>query len=345
MTRKNGISRREFNLFAASFATFAGASLIASRPSWAAEVTATLGRFGSANPQTFAAATGTFANSFDGKADVRDMVVQSGAQVVTAIAGGSLDICNAGSSPIVVGFGNGVGLSMVYIEKYITDSESLVVRKDAGITKLEDLKGKRIALPFNTSVHFSMLAALNGVGMTGADVELINMKADSIVATWKRGDIDAAFIWVPVLTDLAGDNGEIIFTTGDLKKSGTVVFDGIVVRNDFKDKHPELVLAYLKEYDRITGIYRDDPETVVKKMVEFLTIPEETARAYVKSFHSLPAKEVASKEWMGLPGMTDTGVAKTLRQQAEFLHSTQQLREVPSDLDALIDQSFVAEMV
>src|SRR5690606_16176114 len=150
--------------------------------------------------------------AFEGKAEVRDMVVQSGAQVVTAIAGGSLDICNAGSSPIVVGFGNGVALSMVYIEKYITDSESLIVRKDSGITKLEDLKGRRIALPFNTSVHFSMLAALNSVGMKGTDVELVNMKADSIVAAWKRGDIDAAFIWVPVLTDLQSDNGEIIFT-------------------------------------------------------------------------------------------------------------------------------------
>lgn len=345
MTRHHDISRRQFTSFASAFAAFAGASLVAGRPAWAQSTTATLGRFGSANPQTFAAATNSFAAAFGSGVTVRDMTVNSGAQVVTAMAGGSLDVCNAGSSPIVVGFGNGVDLSMVYIEKYITDSESLVVRKGAGITTLKDLKGRRVALPFNTSVHFSMLAALDGAGMKATDVVLVNMKADSIVAAWKRSDIDAAFIWVPVLSDLAADNGEIIFTTGDLKKSGTVVFDGIAVRNAFKKERPDLVLAYLKEYDRITGIYRNDPDTVVKKMVAYLTISEATARAYVKSFHSLTAKEVASPEWMGLPGMKDTGVAHTLRKQAEFLASTQQLRQVPKSMDALIDQTFVAKMV
>lgn len=339
------ISRRQFGGFAAAFAGFAGASLIARQPAWAQSVSVTLGRFGSANPQTFATATDAFGTAFGEGVKVNDMLVNSGAQVVTAMAGGSLDICNAGSSPIVVGFGNGVDLSMVYIAKYITDSESLVVRKDAGINSLADLKGRRIALPFNTSVHFSMLAALDGAGIKPTDVELINMKADSIVAAWKRSDIDAAFIWVPVLAELEADNGQIIFTTGDLAASGTIVFDGIAVRNAFKEQHPDLVLAYLKEYDRITDIYRNDPDTVVNRMMDYLTIPEETARAYVASFHSLTVQEVASQEWMGLPGMTDTGVANTLRLQAEFLKSTQQLREVPEDMTALIDQRFVAEMV
>lgn len=345
MTRIKGVTRREFAQFGVAFAAFAGAPLIASRPAWAQDATAVLGRFGSANPQTYAAATSAFEKAFEGKAAVENMMVNSGAQVVTAMAGGSLDICNAGSSPIIVGFGNGVPLSMVYIEKYITDSEALVVREAAEIASLEDLRGKRIALPFNTSVHFSMLAALDTVGMAGTDVELLNMKADSIVAAWTRGDVDAAFIWSPILLDLASDGGKVIFNTGDLKSHGTVVFDGIIVRNDFKEEHPELVLAYLKEYDRITAIYRDEPDTVIAKMVEFLTIPEETARAYVASFHSLTPQEVASEEWMGTPGMSDTGVAKTLRQQAEFLNATEQLREVPENLDALIDQSFIAQMI
>ena len=45
-----------------------------------------------------------------------------------------MDICNVGSSPMVVGFAQGIKMSMVYVEKYITDSECLAVRKDASIT-------------------------------------------------------------------------------------------------------------------------------------------------------------------------------------------------------------------
>ena len=64
--------------------------------------------------------------------------------------------------------------------------ECLAVRKDAGINTLKDLKGKKIGMPFNTSVHFAMLAALKTVGLGPSDVTLINVKADSLLATWQR---------------------------------------------------------------------------------------------------------------------------------------------------------------
>ena len=54
---------------------------------------------------------------------------------------------------------------------------------------------------------------------------------------------DAAATWSPT-------TASILLKTGDLAASGTLVFDGIVVRDEFKQKHPDLVLAYLKEYER-----------------------------------------------------------------------------------------------
>ena len=118
---------------------------------------------------------------------------------------------------MVVGFAQGIKMSMVYVEKYITDSECLAVRKDAGINSLKDLKGKKIGLPFNTSVHFAMLAGAEDRGPAAAsDVTLINVKADSILATWQRKDIDGAYIWHPVLGDLLADNGKLLLKTGDL---------------------------------------------------------------------------------------------------------------------------------
>ena len=47
-------------------ATFAGGALFSSRRSLAQQATAVLGHFGSANPQTFAKATGAFAKAFGG---------------------------------------------------------------------------------------------------------------------------------------------------------------------------------------------------------------------------------------------------------------------------------------
>ena len=341
-------SRREALALARNIgvASFIGATMLPGRASWAqAKPAAVLGHFGSANPQTFAKATGSFAKALGTNVDTSFATVNAGPQIIAAMAGNSMDICNIGSSPMVVGFANKIDISMVYIEKIITDSECLAVRKDAGIASVKDLKGTKIGLPFNTSVHFAALSMLKNAGVAASDVTFVNIKPDAILAAWGRKDIDAAYIWYPVLSDLVKGNGTILFRSGDLADKGTLVFDGIIVRNKFKTDHPDLVLAYLKEYENICAIYRNKPQEVIDVMGKFLSMSPDNARAYVESFHSLPPKEVASDKWMGLPGSKETGVLKTLRDQAEFLKAAGQLSQVPESFAPWVDQTFLAKMV
>ena len=347
MKKLGSLSRRDFALLSANMAvaSFVGGKMLGLRPAFAADDKAVLGHFGSANPHTFAKATGSFQKAFGDKEKVDFLTVSSGAQVISAMAGNSLDVCNVGSSPMVVGFCNGLKISMVYVEKVITDSECLAVRNDSGIKSVKDLKGKSIALPFNTSVHFSMLAALKTAGLKPTDVKLINMKPDSITATWRRKEIDAAFIWHPILGELVAQDGKIIFTTGDLKPYGTLVFDGIVVRNEFKEKRPDLVLAYLKEYDRMCTMYRDKPEEVAAVLSPYLSLSPEKTMEYLKTFYSVSPKELATDTWMGMPGAKNTGVLKTLRDQAEFLKESDQVKTIPDSFEPFVDSSFLAKMV
>lgn len=342
-----GISRRDALKLVGNIGlvTFAGGSVVASRSVLAQQATAVLGHFGSANPQTMGKATGAFAKAMGANVKTDFATVSGGPQVIAAIAGNSMDLCNVGSSPMVVGFAQGIKMSMVYVEKYITDSECLAVRKDSGINGMKDLKGRKVGLPFNTSVHFAMLAGLDAAGMKPADVTLVNIKADSILATWQRKDIDAAYIWNPILGDLVADNGKVILKTGDLAAQGTLVFDGIVVRNEFKEKHRELVLAYLKEYARLCDVYEKQPQEVVKVLAPFLAMTPEKTMEYIETFHSLPPKELATDKWMGMPGAKDTGVLRTLRAQAEFLKAAGQLTTVPPSFAPFVDASFLARMV
>jgi taurine transport system substrate-binding protein len=340
----NSISRRDALKLLGNIGviTVAGGMAL---PSRAQQTTAVLGHFGSANPQTLGKALGSFAKAFGSNVKTDFVTVSGGPQVLAAIAGNSMDVCNVGSSPMVVGFAQGIKMSMVYVEKYITDSECLAVRKDAGINTMKDLKGKKIGLPFNTSVHFAMLAGMKNAGLTTSDVQLVNVKADSVQATWQRKDIDGAYIWHPVLGDVVADNGKIILKTGDLAASGILVFDGIVVRDEFKQKNPDLVLAYLKEYDRLCQLYDKQPEEVVKVLSPYLQLSPEKTMEYIKTFHSIPPKELASDKWMGLPGAKDTGVLRTLQSQAEFLKAAEQMTAIPSSFAPFVDSSFLAKMV
>jgi taurine transport system substrate-binding protein len=347
MSRKTTFSRREIALLGANLgiASFAATTLGLAGRANAQEAKAMLGHFPSANQQNFSKATGSMQKAFGDKVKIEFISVGAGPQILTAMAADNMDLCNIGSSAMIVGFAQGLPVSMVYLHKVVKDSECLVVRNDAAIKELKDLKGKKIGCPFNTSVHFALLAAMKTVGLTAADVTLVNLRPDAIAAAWQRKDIDGAYIWHPVLGGLQKDAGTIIFQSGDLIAKGSLIFDGIICRDVFKKQHPELVLAYLKEIDRINGIYRNKPEEVAAVMAPFLQIPPETAMTIAKTTHTITPKEMLTDVWMGAPGAKDSGVLKAIRDQADFLKSTDQLKTLPPDFTRFVDSSFVAKMV
>jgi taurine transport system substrate-binding protein len=337
------LSRRDFSLAAANM--IAGSSLFARAGAFAqGQKQVNLGTFGSIDAQNYIRAKGLAAKTFGPGVKTEFMTVRAGSEVMSAMAGGSLDMCNLGSSPLVVGYANGVPVSLVYIYKNIIDSEVLVVQNSANIKSLADLKGKRLGLPFNTSVHFAAMAAMKGAGLGANDVSLINMRADQIASAWSRREIDASYIWVPVAPVIVADAGTILFKTGDLNAKGIVVFDAFAVRDEFKQKNPELVLAFLKDFEEIARTFKQNPKEVVDTMTKFLNVDEATVMRSLNTFYPVPAKEQLSARWLGRPGERDSSVVKTLQTQAEFLKETGQINALPKDLNGLVDKTFVAQL-
>ena len=344
---KLSLSRRQFNATAAQMmaGTIVGGSVLGAGRASAQQRTVNLGTFGSIDPQNYIRAKNAMARTFGAGTKVDFVTVRAGSEVIAAMAGNSLDMCNIGSSPMVVGYANGVPASLVYIYKNIIDSEALVVQNGAGIAKLADLKGKRIGLPFNTSVHFAALAMLKTVGLGVGDVRLINMRADTIASAWTRREIDASYIWVPVVPRLVEDGGTVMFQTGELNATGLVMFDAFLVRDEFKRRNPDLVLAFLKDFEEIARTFKQNPKEVVETMTKFMGVDEAVVMRSLNTFHPVPAKEQLTSKWLGKPGDRDSAVVKTLQVQAEFLKESGQINALPKDMNGLIDTSFVAQLV
>ncbi len=337
------LSRRDFSLTAANM--IAGSSLFGATSVFAqAQKQVNLGTFGSIDAQNYIRAKGLAAKTFGPNVKTEFMTVRAGSEVMSAMAGGSLDMCNLGSSPLVVGYANGVPVTLVYIYKNIIDSEVLVVQNSANIKSLADLKGKKLGLPYNTSVHFAAMAMLKNAGLGANDVTLINMRADQIASAWTRREIDASYIWVPVAPVITADAGTVLFKTGDLNASGLVVFDAFAVRDEFKQKNPELVLAFLKDFEQIARTFKTNPKEVVDTMTKFLSVDEAAVMRSLNTFYPVPAKEQLTSRWLGKPGERDTAVVKTLQTQAEFLKETGQINALPKDMNGLVDKSFVAQL-
>ncbi len=343
---KLNLSRREFTVVASNVlvASVAGAALLQPGKAHAQQKAVNLGTFGGIDVQNYIRAKQAMADTFGRDTKVDFVTVRAGSEVLAAMAGGSLDMCNVGSSPMVVGYANGVKASLVYVYKNIIDSEGLVVQNSAGIKTLADLKGKRLGLPFNTSAHFAALAALKTAGLGARDVQLINMRADTIASAWSRREIDASYIWVPVIPKLQADDGTMIFKTGDLNAEGLVIFDAFLVRDEFKKKRPELVLAFLKDFEKLAITFKQNPKEVVETMTRFLGVDEAAVMRSLNTFYPVSASEQLSDKWLGRRGGKDSAVVNTLKVQAEFLKETGQIMAIPADMNGLIDTSFVEQM-
>lgn len=110
MTMKMRLNRREAMLLGANIgvATFAVSTLGMSGPAQAQQKRAVLGHFASANQQNFARATDSMQEAMGADVEIEFVGVSAGPQILTAMAANSMDLCNMGSSPMIVGFAQGL---------------------------------------------------------------------------------------------------------------------------------------------------------------------------------------------------------------------------------------------
>lgn len=209
------------------------------------------------DPAKVAQADGAYEKTSKSEIDWRKF--DSGAEVITAVASGDVQIGYVGSSPLAAAASHQLPIQTFLIATQIGAAEALVTRDGSGIKSPADLVGKKIAVPFVSTGHYSLLAALKHWNIDPASVQVLNLAPPAIIAAWKRGDIDATYVWDPAL-GVAKENGKVLITSGELSKLGAPTFDAWIVRKDFAAKHPEVVKAFAKVTLDAYADYRQNPQ-------------------------------------------------------------------------------------
>ncbi|MCD8214845.1 MAG: ABC transporter substrate-binding protein [Clostridiales bacterium] len=263
----------------------------------------------------------------------------SGKDVNTAFAAGSLDISELGSSPTALGLANGTDFKVFWVGDILGSAESLVVKDDSGIETLADLKGKKIATPFASTSHYSLLNAIKlEEGIEESDVILLDMQPADIYAAWQRGDIDGAYVWYPVLDELLQD-GHIITHSGELAEKGVITGDLNIVSTAFAEKYPDVVTNYVKAQIKANDILNNDPDTAAAEIASILEISEEDAASQITQYEYLDAEEQID--------FIDNQLAQVLKDTADFLVEQDSIKSAPelSDYEASVTSEFVKAAV
>lgn len=209
------------------------------------------------DPAKVAQADGSYEKATQAKIDWRKF--DNGADIIAAIASGDVQIGYLGSSPLTAAITRKVPVETFLIATQIGAAEALVARDGSGIKTPQDLVGKKVAVPFVSTGHYSLLAALKHWNIDPAKVQILNLAPPAIIAAWKRGDIDATYVWDPAL-GVAKENGKVLITSGELAQFGAPTFDAWIVRKDFAEKHPQIVSAFARVTLDAYADYRKDPQ-------------------------------------------------------------------------------------
>jgi taurine transport system substrate-binding protein len=245
----------------------------------------------------------------------------SGGDVNQAIIGGSIDIGLAGSSPVSRGLSSGIKYQVPWVHDVIGTAEALVVRDGTGIKDLDDLEGKTIATPSASTAHFSLLAALDDADVDTSKVKIIDAEPDAILAAWKAKQIDAAYIWNPVLAELATD-GAVLTDSSEQAEAGHTTYDLAVVSNEFAEKYPEAVQTWVDAQDQAVREIKDDPQAAAAAIAAELNITPAEAAEQLKGLIFLDAKAQAGADYLG------GGVAENLHAAAAFNKQLGQIETV-----------------
>ncbi|CVK20518.1 aliphatic sulfonate ABC transporter substrate-binding protein [Sporomusa sphaeroides] len=252
----------------------------------------------------------------------------SGRDVNNAFASNSIDFGLLGTTPAAVGIANGLNYEVFWIHDVIGAAESLAVKNTANVNSVKDLKGKRIAVPFSSTAHYSLLNALKLEGVSLAEVKILDMQPPDILAAWQRGDIDAAYVWNPVLGKLLAD-GKVITDSGKLAEKGIVTADLGIVSKSFAQKYPDLVTKYIKVQQKAYELYKNNPDDAAAALAKGLNIEKAEALKQAKELIWLSAQEEISDKYFGSSAKKGN-LANVLKATADFLVEQKAIEKAPA---------------
>jgi sulfonate transport system substrate-binding protein len=157
----------------------------------------------------------------------------------------SVDFGSTAGAAALLGRANGNPIKAIYVYSN-PEWTALVTRPNSGIQRIQDLKGKRVAVTRGTDPHIFLLRALNSVGLTEKDIEPVPLQHPDGKTALEKGSVDAWAGLDPYTAQLEVEKGYLLFFRNKKWNSYGI----LNVRESFAKDHPEIVKRVLAVYEQ-----------------------------------------------------------------------------------------------
>lgn len=159
-------------------------------------------------------------------------------------------------------------------EGYVTDH--IIVSKGSDISKLKDLKSKRIAIFPGSVIKIFCEIVLGKHGLNPGDYTLVELHPKDWPAALTTGEVDAVSALEPMVSQIIKDGiGDSIFPGFYAQVQKDVPLSGHAIAHDYYEREPQHSRAIMEVYSRSIKFIRDKPEQAKKYLVKYVGVRED----------------------------------------------------------------------
>jgi len=229
------------------------------------------------------------------------------------------------SAAALIGKINGNPIKSIYVYSR-PEWTALVTRKDTGIAKVEDLKGKRVAVTRGTDPHIFLVRALQEAKLTEKDVKLVLLQHPDGRTALERGDVDAWAGLDPLMAAAEVESGAQLF----YRNAAANTWGVLNVPEAFAKDNPALVEKVLKAYEEARAYSLANPAELKKTLVSYTKLAEPVIERQLE-------RTELTHSAIGQPQIDTILAAGLALQQAGVIPADTDVRAA---VDALVDRRF-----
>ena len=199
---------------------------------------------------------------------------QYGVPMLEALNVGQLDFATTGETPPVLAQSR-IGSEIVYVgqEPPSPQSEGILVHSNSAIKKVEDLRGKRVAVAKGTNVHYLLLRVLEKASLLPEEIQWVFLSPGDAGAAFRNRSVDAWAIWdfQKAVTERQLGAKTLVDGQGLVQN-----FECYTSRASFVTQHIEIIKIVLDELTRIDAWITAHPNVAAEILSKELGIDSDT---------------------------------------------------------------------
>ena len=260
----------------------------------------------------------------------QEFAVPSGNLTMQQMVARQVDMGTYAGPSLALGHDKGGMVAIAMIE-YVGKTARVMARKDLGITKVEQLKGLKVANQTGSSTGNIFVDQIaTKAGLKKGDYQEVRMNVDDMVAALAAKTVDAMCNVEPYNAIAEADGLAVTISEFDS-------FDKLPVfmaaTPEFVEKNPQTVVAYLKAWLEVAKDFKTKPDKVADVIYGFYT-----SKGYTMSKDTF-SKALARVEVQ--PGWP-SDLKPYMQAQAEDLLKENKIKAIP-DWDKVLRTEFLKQ--